>query len=592
MRIVVLLLPLVLLAGGEPLADLPMDPAHAPLPDLRLSLHGGGRHQLGTAVWLQLVITAGSRPLHMLAEASGTPLDITLTAPDGTLAHEPASPRMGWDGVAHLAPGASMVIPVQSRVDTLPTQPGRHHVTVFLDLGLGPERPGDPRRVETEVEWVLAPPAEIPGIIQAQFAASDTEAHGVQVPHADLNALARPEFANELLRRARGGSHRALRLLGETPGPVAADGLLTLAAALPERWNDLPQGQPANIAFNLFSRIADHLPPRKLAHERAWWEDSACVWRRTTMTGVPATFLPRARAAALPMIGREDWGVAEVLTWSALPEDRPVLLDAIAKLATRDPQPSNNLHTMWQYAYAALLAAPDAAPPDPAAGVAEAVLWACHRRNAGLPLDAVSEARNRALLRSSDPLLRRVGVWALPQPIPEVLVSDLVPLLSPVATTDLPVTEAIIRMAEGSTDQRLLDGLLAAAKDARLYNNDDLTRILVMAGRRVELATIVAARCKADGSHGDTDFRTFSRLCLSVRPIFIYGTEHSTMPTIMQWQAAAQLWEAWLSVYGPAIRRDGPIPAGDARQPNYLLWPNYWFEADDSRRFVRPGSTL
>lgn len=592
MRPLCLLLSAVLLAGGEALEHLPLDPAHAPLPAIRLSLGGAdGRHRIGEAVWLQLVVTAGAHPVNLLADGPSTPLAISLSAADGTTVSAAGGPRQGWDGVLRLQPGASLAIPVRARIGRMPSRPGPYRISIFADLGWGPERPADPRRISADLVWEEPPPGAIPGIVDAQFRLDDADHDRMRSAQADLGALARPLFVDELLRRARAGSHRAMLLLGETAGPEAAEALLTIASQLPERWDDLRDGSPANLGFCLFSRLADHLPPRRLPAQAAWWEDPECVWRRETMAGVPTTLLPRARIAALPWIGREDWGVAEILTWSAQPEDRPALLAAIAALARLDPQPSNNLHTMWQYAYAALLAAPDAALPDPAAGVAETMLWACHRRNAGRTADAADIPRHRALLSDRDPLLRRIGLWALPRPVPEALIPDLVPLLHPVAAADVAVTESAIHIVRGTTDPRLLDGLLSAARDPRLFQDHNLSDILAPA-RRVELATVIAARCKADGRRGDEDFRSFSRLCLMVTPCFLYGSANPTMPTAEQWQAAARQWEEWLAVHGPAIRRDGAVPAGDPRQPDYLLFPNYWFEAADGRRFIRPGTSL
>lgn len=593
MRPFCLLLSAVLLAGGEALEHLPLDPAHTPLPGIRLSLGGADhRHRIGEAVRLPLMVTAGAHPVDLLADDSSTPLAISLSAADGTTVSETGGPRQGWDEVRRLQPGTSLVIPVRARIGRMPSRPGRYRISIFADLGWGPERPEDPRRISADLVWEDPPPHAIPGIVDAQFQLDDADHAGLRSAQADLSALARPLFVDELLRRALAGSHRALRLLGETPGLEATEALLTVAGHLPERWGDLRDGVPANLGFCLFSRLADHLPPRKLPAQQAWWEDAECVWRRETMAGVPSAILPRVRMAALPWIGREDWGVAEVLTWSAQPEDRPALLAAIAALARLDPQPSNNLHNMWQYAYAALLAAPDAALPDPAAGVGETVLWACHRRNAGRPADAADLTRHRALLGDRDPLIRRIGLWALPRPVPEALIPDLVPLLQPAAEADLAVTESVIHIVRGTTDPRLLDGLLAVASDARLRQDLNLTEILAPAGRRVELAAAIAARCKADGRRGDEDFRAFARLCLVVTPCFVYGPANPTMPTAEQWQTAAKQWEDWLAAHGPAIRRDGAVPAGDPRQPDYLLFPNYWFEAPDGRRFIRPGTSL
>jgi hypothetical protein len=590
-----LLLTAVLLAGGEtptpppPLLP-PHDPVHAPLPaGLRVAFDPLMRPpRLGEAVRLILCVTAGSAPADLLWDNGHPLMSRRLTAPDGSVAEELADGqhRYGWDGVTRLQPGASVQVPVLVRIGRMPARPGRHTFSVWLDLGWGAERPGDPRRVSIDLDWVEPQPADIQGIIDAQFAASEDA--GV----ADHSALAHPLFSIALTRRALAGSYRALQVVGETPGPEAATGLVAVAQRMPGQWTDLRDGETPNIAFCLFSRLAEHLPPRKLMTEECWWEDPASIWRRQTMAGVPVELLSQARSAALPWIGRADWGVAEVLTWAARSEDRPRLLTAIASLAGADPPETNALHTLWRYAYAALLAAPEVPPPDPEAGIAEAMLWACHRRNIPAPWNGVDESRFRALLASTDPLRRRIGLWGLPRPLPSAMIPRVVELMRSGAGETREVARDAIWTAHTTADPRIWDAMLENARDPAVHEDHVIAPVLVSANRRVELAQAVAARCRSDGRRGDDSFRTFSAMCLGVRPIFLYGQENPTLPTVEQWVAAAERWQKWLAVHGPTIATTGPLPPGDVRQPDYLLWPTWWFEAADSRRFFKPGPTL
>ncbi len=589
-----LLLTAVLLAGGEattpPLLLPHHDPEHAPLPSgLRVELDPPGRApRLGEAVRLTLRVTAGPVPADLLWDDGCPLMSRRLTAPDGAVVEEKAdgAHHYGWSGITRLQPGASVQTPVLVRIGRMPAGPGRHTFSVCVDLGWGAERPGDPRRVSIDLDWMEPRPGDIEGIIDAQFAASD------ETDVADHGALSHPLFATALTRRALAGSYRALQALGETPGPEAAAGLIQVAQRMPGQWIDLRDGETPNLAFCLFSRLAEHLPPRKLATEECWWEDPDALWRRQTMAGVPVDLLAQARSAALPWIGRADWGVAEVLTWAALPEDRPRLLAGIATLAGVDPPEMNALHTLWQYAYAALLAAPELPPPDPEAGIAEAMVWACHRRNIPVPWSGVDESRFHALLASPDLLRRRIALWGLPRPLPSAMIPRVVELMRSGAGGSSDVARDALWTAHTTADPRIWDAMLEIARDPELHEDHLIAPVLASAGRRVELAQAVAARCRSDGRRGDDSFRTFSAMCLGVRPIFLYGQENPTLPTVEQWVAAAERWQKWLAVHGPAIAATGPLPPGDARQPDYLLWPTWWFEAADCRRFFKPGPTL
>ena len=578
---------MLLAAEPSPILLPPADPAHTPLPaGLRLTIDPLPRPpRLGEAVLLTLRITAGAQPADLLWDGDRTQLQRRLTAPDGRVRDEnPVSEhRYGYGGVTRLPPGGSVHATVLARIGSLPSGPGKHRFSVFADLGWGAERPADPRRATIDIDWAQPQPGEVPAIIAIQFAAKE------DTYEADSSSLSHPVFAAELARLARAGSYRALRLLGETPGPDAARALIELAEHPPERWTDLRTSETPNLAFCLFSRLADHLPPRRLPTEEAWWELPAAIYRRETMAGVPTTLLPAARSAALPWIGRADWGVAEVLTWSALPEDRPLLMATISTLSRLDPQPINHLHTLWQYAYAALLAAPEAPPPDPEAGVAEALLWACHRCNVSRPWSASDDQRFSALLASRDPLRQRIGLWGLPSPLPASMIPLVVTLMRPGTGQPRDVLRDALSTARSTPDPRIWDAMLEVARDPVQHEDYTIVPVLLAAGRRVELAQAVTARCRADGSRGDDSFRAFCTACLGVRPIFMYGQQHPTLPSIEAWSAAAEQWRTWITLHGPAIAAEGPLLPGDPRQPDYLLWPTWWFEAADCRRFFAPG---
>lgn len=587
MRACAMLLAAAVAGAGDAVLRPPADPASGPLPPgLRLSLTGAeGPHRLGEPLRVRLVVAAEGRPVDVLMDGSSTPMEVRLTAPDGQEACDKPGDMYAWSGVTRLPAGGSQAVTINARRGRMPAVAGHYRLSVFADLGWGPERPGDPRRVSLGLDVVAPTAADIPGIVAAQFAQADADEDGHRTQLADLGALAHPRFVGELRRRAEAGSYRALTLLGETAGPRAAEALVVLAVRTPERRG--LRGQ-ANLGFCLLSRLGDHLPPRLLPGEKRWWEDPECSWRRETMAGVTEAILPQARAAALGWLDREAWGAAEVLVWCAQPEDRPVLLAAIGRQAAIAPPPINHLHTLWRLAYAALLAAPEVPPPDPRTGIAEAVVWAC-ANNVRHGQDADAVQRVRELLGAPDALRRRIGMWAIPHPIPDALVPDVAQAMRLGAGADQQLVEDAVWKSRLATDPRLLDAMLAVAADPRFHQDYALIDTMVAAGRRVAMATAIAGRCALDGQQGDDGLRGIARLCLSVRPVGIFGED---WPKPEAWQEAAKAWKAWLAKNGPAITRDGPLPAGDPRQPDHVLWPRWWFEAADGRRFFRPEGEL
>lgn len=575
---------LCLRAGETPVP--PLNPAAGPLPaGLFVQLRGGGgTHLLGEPLWLDLEVSA-QRPVVILMEEGCPQVDTTIISPDGSREHVASSPVYACSGAHVLLTGVTRTARITTRINGIPAIPGRHRVSVFIDLGWGPERPDDPRRVSVDIDWREPAEHARADLVARQFALQERR-HQRNGDTYDLDALAHPCYVPELRRRALAGSYRALVLLGETPGRQAAEALIAVATKPPKDWMDADGN--VNLGFNLLSRLADHLPPRTLPGEAIWWDHPECTWRRRTMAGVGHEILPAARTVALHWLGREDWGAAEILVWSAQPEDRAALMAAIERVAATKPPPPNQLHMLWRLGYAALLASPDLPDPDPASSLAEAVLWSCRRASGKLPIDRHARQQLIDLMKSANALRCRIGLWGLGEvnaTANEDVVQEVVRLMG---SSDAEISGTALWIARTSIDPSILEAMLRIAADPRRQEDYVLVNPLIAAGRRADLAAAIIARLIASkGDHGDDAFRSFAAAVLSVRPVGIYGEGHR-FPSESDWLVEAARWRTWLEVHGPDIAAHGPIPIGDPRQPNHLLPLGWWFEASDGRRFLRP----
>jgi hypothetical protein len=582
MRASFLLLAATLLVGGEgddgPWLPPPADPAAGPLPSgLRFAFSKPRQRVLfGDPLTIEVAVSSGATAIEILGETHHLAMDITLTRPDGSQVHEPASPIYVLPGMTRLGSGAHLTFPVSLYWRLRPNDPGIHRLSVFADLGWGPERPDDPRRTTCELDCVLPDPEQVPDLVARAMAG---ERHAANRAEFD-----QPQFVPVLRPLAAAGSIRALEHLATTPGRDAVDALLAIAQDPPGAWHDLQDGERPNLGFLLLDRLADHLPPRRLPQEEVWWEQPGSAWRRRMMAGVPRELLPRARAAALAWLEREPAGAAEVLVWAGEAADRPALLQAMRRHAAERAAP-NQLHALWRLAYAILLADPAAPPPDPTLGLAEQVLWACHRANASGAGTGLDQERIRSQLAAADPLVRRIAVWAVPRPVPAELIPVLVALLADPAS-DEELTRSLYHKLRDCDDPGVLNALAAGLADPERcrYLSDDL--IDRFAERRVAASRALVARARAKGS-GDECLRRIARLCLSVRPVL----SMQTIPDVEGWQPQVDAWERWLDRHADRLQR-GPIPAGDPAQPNHWLAPRWWFEAADGRRWFRPPPAL
>ncbi len=538
---------------------------------------------LGEAVWLKLVVSTTGRPIPMLIEEGTDRVTVEITAPDGAVVRQEASRPYAWSGVTLLNFGECRDISVPTRLERQPWQPGRYRLSVFADLGWGPERATDPRRVSIEMDWATTPADLRSEVVQRQF---DRDAdHNSRRPPADLQALARPEFIPDLLQRAEAGSYRALDLIGDTPGAQAADALIRIAGHLPRIWTDR-EGN-VNLGFALLQRLGDHLPPRVLPGERSWWTDPECHWRRETMAGVGQSQIDAARLVALAWLEREPWGAAEILISSARPEDRGPILAALSKHAQTTPAPMNHMHALWSLAHAAILADPTQPPLDPTSGLTEAFVWSAHGQRVDAPWDASRQQRIEAMLDASDPWLRRLAIWAVPKPVPSTMVVRIAALMT---DADQELAETAIWAARTSTDPVILEAMLRVAAEPRFSQDYAIGDPLRQSGRRAAYADAIITRLiTSAGARGDDAFRAFATTCLSVRPV---AGSYSSQPNQESWLAAAARWRSWLAANGPVLAEHGPLPVGDPRQPDYLLPAGWWFEAADGRRFLRPTADL
>jgi len=270
--------------------------------------------------------------------------------------------------------------------------------------------------------------------------------------------------------------------------------------------------------------------------------------------------------------------------WSAQPEDLPVLMAAIERIGHAQPAPPNQLHLMWRLGYAALLASPQQPDPDPASSLAAAVLWSCRRKCSNVPIDRHIKSQLMDLLQSPNSLRCRIGLWGLGS-----ATSELDPVVARlIRSPDAEVSSSALWSTRKADEPSILDAMIQIAADPARHEDHVLLDPLIAAGRRLDLAAAIIARLiAAKGERGDDAFRSFSAVALSVRPIGIYGNGHH-FPSDSDWLAAAERWLTWLEIHGPFISTHGPIPVGDPRQPDHLLPGGWWFEAPDSRRFLRP----